>query len=206
MMKYQHLLVHFLLFLAPMVVAQTDGLQDKAESQGAGGNGSELIEPRQCLSFDDASVKLSAAKTVGQCKTNSCSGCCRFHTAFLTCDTKNTYRRQQCVCNERTNNADRGATTGDTTETATATGDATTGTEAPTGGTTTGSIAIGAGISEASTCANGSIWQESGFSFKNCASGAQCAGINTNAGTPTCCKKSFCWCGSFEVASEECVA
>jgi hypothetical protein len=243
-MMNQLLLFHFLLFLPIMVVAQTKNLQAKAESQGAGGNVEVLFEPRQCLPFDDQTVQVSAAKTVGQCKTNLCAGCCRFHTAFLTCDTSNIYRQQQCVCNDRTNNGGGGIlgvgdggtigagtitggttgtviTTGGTTGTVIATG-GTTGTVITTGGTigtgtgtatgdttgtgTTSEGSIATGSNGANTCANGSTWQERGFHFQNCASGAECNEVKSSSGAPTCCKKTFCWCGAYDEASEECVA
>jgi hypothetical protein len=160
-------------------------LQEKAQDEGAGGTGIALIEPSDCVLFDsNPQVKESTSRTIGGCMDNTCDdGCCRFHPAFLTCDTRNVFRTLDCICNERTNNAhltngdgvvggpSGGESEGDTTENLPV---------FPAAGTTTGPT----------NCMNGSPYQNLGQRFTNCAAGIDCAGVNLSDGiTPTCCKR-----------------
>ena len=174
------------------------GLQDKADKQGAGGTGIALIEPSQCKDWNDPLVQLSASRTVGSCKENKCdNGCCRYHTAFLTCDTKNAYTHLSCAC-DATEPIDDNR-------------------DVPTNGND--SVVIGVTPppqplpvyppvgqeKDDHTCQNGSVWQGLGFDYANCSSSADCEGVLKN-GEQTCCKRSFCWCGAFDIRDEECVA
>jgi hypothetical protein len=197
-------LIHFVTFLAfvSTIQAQLSGvidgplnpenqetlieLQEKAQSEGEGGIGIALIEPGTCEPFvsspPNAQVVSSASRTIGGCKTNTCdNGCCRLHTAFLTCDTKNTFKQLDCICNERTDNSH--LTTGDDVG-GTSGGESSSTTENnpvyPSAGTTTGRT----------SCMNGSPYQNLNQPFTNCAAGIDCAGITLSDGiTPTCCKR-----------------
>jgi hypothetical protein len=77
-----------------------------------GTTGSMLVEKQQCMAPTHPLVIDSQSRTSGSCQALSCGGgCCRYHTAFLICDTKNLYPHQPCVCNADTNN-NAGAITG----------------------------------------------------------------------------------------------
>jgi hypothetical protein len=41
--------------------------------------------------------------------------------------------------------------------------------------------------------------------YQNCSASAQCVGVLKN-GAQTCCKRSFCWCGEYDISEEECIA
>jgi hypothetical protein len=198
--------------------AKFDSLQAKAQSQGAGESGIAVFEPFPCKLFTDALVQSSAGRTVGSCETNTCDGCCRYHTAFLTCDTGNIYPQLTCVCNDRTIDVravdDGGGSAG---------GGVDTGGGGSTGGGSTVSVPppspsplpafptadVQQGNpteTDPASCANGSIWQQTNtLNFQNCASSADCNDILIK-GVQTCCKRAFCWCGEFDISEVECVA
>jgi hypothetical protein len=195
--------------------AQFEKWQAKSNSQGAGGSGIPIIEIHPCKPFDLPLVQESASRTIASCKTNICDdGCCRYHTAFLPCDTRNTFKYLSCVCNDRTNNTHLDDRAG---------GGGGGGVDIGGGGSSVGGItgsqppqpwpvypAVGGqqgnptGIGPGS-CANGSPWQEQGMDYQNCAAAADCVGVLKNGGQ-TCCKRSFCWCGEYDEFEEECVA
>jgi hypothetical protein len=166
---------------------------------------SDIEENHECYPFDDARGQTSAAKTQGSCKNNICNdGCCRYHTAFLTCDTKNDYPHQPCICNELTNNdhLDKGEDT--------PTGEGTGGTGVidnlpPVNPPDSPIVPDGnAPTIGGSSCEDGSQYQELGLPYTNCSSGSGCAGV-LDDGRPTCCKRHFCFCGAFDIFSAECV-
>jgi hypothetical protein len=170
-------------------------LQEKAQGLGAGGGaGIALIEPSNCQSFDSPVVAQAASRTIGGCAPNTCDGCCRYHSAFLTCDTTNTFKQLDCVCNGRTNNANsviKAVTTGGSTGNGVV--------AVVSGGQTGGGTTVTSPVSPASpgtttgsstSCMNGSEYQKLGTQFTNCSAGIDCAGVTLSDGiTPTCCKR-----------------
>jgi hypothetical protein len=81
----RYLFLASLLFLAPLLST------------------AQLEETKPCIDFSNPLAVASAAKTTSSCKNNGCGGgCCRYHTAFLTCDTKNNFPHQACICNDLT--------------------------------------------------------------------------------------------------------
>jgi hypothetical protein len=80
----RYLFLASLLFLAPLLST------------------AQLEENKPCMDFTDPLAVASAAKpdTSSECTNNQCGGgCCRYHTAFLTCDEDNDFPHQQCICN-----------------------------------------------------------------------------------------------------------
>jgi hypothetical protein len=201
----RYLFLASLLFLAPLLST------------------AQLEEKRPCIAFDSPQAVASKDEpgTTSECKTNQCSGgCCRFHTAFLTCDKDNDFPHQACICNGITAEPKETAPTGNVAVTPVATPvvapsrapvppSVATPVVAPSRApvTTPTSVITSpiAGTTQAASCANGSVWQTLGRSYENCAIGSDCAGILEN-GKQTCCKRAFCWCGKFDVAAAECVA
>jgi hypothetical protein len=211
-----------------------------------------VTERRPCLDASSGIVQQSRQRTTDDsCASLSCpGGCCRYHTAFLTCDESNSFPHQQCVCNENTAprpNDDRESpqsTPGNTipgnpsgianpvtpapvtpstptpapvvtpapvaasADEDSSSGDPPTTTSTPAPASTDSTSAPTGPVVNAGRCANGSVWQTMGFPFTNCASGAGCEGVTEpkDPTRPTCCKKSFCWCGVYDVEDMECVA
>jgi hypothetical protein len=154
------------------------------------------------MEWADPLIISSASKTIGECATSTgcADGCCRYHKEFLTCDTSNLDSDQPCVCNQWTDTSVKKA-------------------HIPSTGFGThdrGGVNVGGGTFSISTepseatnnrgaaCADGSAWQLEDLGFINCSTATDCEGVNRH-GTQTCCKRAFCWCGSFDVEHVECV-
>jgi hypothetical protein len=58
----------------------------------------------------------------------------------------------------------------------------------------------------ANTCLSGSSWQAmSYFGYTNCFAASGCNGVTSNANSPTCCRKTFCWCSPYDDFTKDCV-
>jgi hypothetical protein len=181
--------------------------QGENVGNGNSGPGGPLMESHQCYPQTDSLAIASAAKTQGACKDFYCPrGCCRYHTAFLTCDIDNNFVQQPCICNELTNPnlVDRSGSTSGTTgggSTINVLANSTLASPANPPTPTTVQLNI-----NPSTCENGSPWQNLYLPFTNCTTTPDCANVTeANGRRRTCCKKTFCWCGSFDIAEAECV-
>jgi hypothetical protein len=81
-----------------------DGNNDY-QQRGGDNNDGKIEESKDCIPFDDPRAVESAEITEGSCQHNLCDGgCCRYHTQFLTCDKKNDFSHQECICNNLTDN------------------------------------------------------------------------------------------------------
>jgi hypothetical protein len=187
-------------------------------------SGECIEEDRLCMESNSTAAIASAALTTGSCKTFDCpSGCCRYHTAFLTCDEEDEFSHQACVCNDSTNNThlvDRGATPAPGPGVIVVTPApalvivATPPPNASPMPTTMPSVSPmpsdstmpslapvtsspeGDRADGDTSCANGSVFQTAGTGYANCAANSDCAGIMVN-GAQTCCKRTFCLCMDF---------
>jgi hypothetical protein len=183
--------------------SSNDGCDDSPADDRAG---LLLEETHRCVEWTNPNIQGSIDRTTdSECAINGCrseGSCCRYHTAFLTCDTDNTYAHQPCVCNEWTSGNRAGPGLG------------TIGTGVPRANghgpqvstsNRAGNQGMVANPSTGPTCAgNGSAWQTLGLDYQNCAVAADCFGV-VKDGEQTCCKRAFCWCGTFDVAAAECI-
>ena len=175
--------------------------------------GRALEEKKPCMSWDDDRVTRSAALTSSSCKTNSCAeGCCRYHTAFLTCDDDDDFPHQPCVCNDITDNShlqstekeeDRETPTGTTSGGGSVGGIVTNLSSAPVPTPAPGPTSVTIQSNNAGSCSNGSPYQNLGLPFTNCNAASDCEGVLIN-GVQTCCKRAFCFCGLYDVEGVEC--
>jgi hypothetical protein len=81
------------------------GVKNADQQRAGNNNDGPLEETKECIPYDDSRAVDSAEKTEGDCQHNICDGgCCRYHSQFLTCDQKNDFSHQECICNNLTNN------------------------------------------------------------------------------------------------------
>lgn len=150
-----------------------------------------LIETKPCMEFSSPEVTGPASSTMGSCQNNACDdGCCRYHTAFLTCDQENDYTHQACICNDITNNTHIEDKTGDDS-----------GVIDVGQNSTSAPIIIDGDDDSESTCDGGSVWwsilNETAPEHKTCTNSTGCDGVTMNGNQVTCCKRQFCWCDVF---------
>ena len=192
----------------------------------------ELIERQNfCLDWNNPAVQDVATRTPDSCKTGVCGGessCCRFHQAFMKCDTKNEHTTLACICNEntRSNNRESAGETEVVTDPAPVPQPVPAPAPAPaptnpvpapvmssiapsTSSSPSVSSAPSGSVdpdSEEGQCMNGSVWHQylnqfkdsEGNNYQACKLSSDCGGSNK------CCRREFCWCDTYANA-DDCV-